>query len=188
MRTAPTRRRLGAGLAATLLALALAACGSSDDGPGVASAGGGGSPGSAGSGGSGGDAARERTGGGDGGRDFARCMREQGVDLADPGGDGSLSIDMGADLSNIDEAIGACRQHMPNGGEIAPLPAEHQEALRSYAACMREQGVEMDDPDPTGLPGQPRGPKDRVDAAAAVCDELLAGLRAGAGASDGGDV
>lgn len=180
--TAPTRRRLGAGLAATLLALALAACGPSDDGPGVASAGGGGS-----GTGSGGDSAREGAGD-DRGRDFARCMREQGVDMEDPAGDGSVNLDMGTDLSGIDDAIGACRQHMPNGGELAPLPAEQQEALRSYAACMREQGVEMEDPDPTGLPGRPRGPKEQVDAAAAVCDDLLAGLRAGAGASDGGDV
>lgn len=187
MRSTAPRSRLGAGLAGTLvaLALALAACGPSDGGPGVASAGRGGSEGSAGSGG---DAARERSGGDDRGRDFARCMRDQGLDMDDPGGDGSLSIDMGADLSDIDEAIGACREHMPNGGELAPLPAEQQEALRSYAACMREQGVEMDDPDPTGLPGLPRGPKDQVDAATAVCDELLAGLRAAAGASDGGDV
>lgn len=182
--TAPTRRRLGAGLAATLLAVALAACGSSDDGPGVATAGGGGSGAAAG-----GDSAGERSGGDATGREFARCMRDQGIDMDDPGGDGMLTLDMGVDMSDIDDALAACRPHMPNGGDIAPLRPEDEAALRNYAACMREQGVEMDDPDPvTGLTDQPRGPRDRVDAAAAACDEHLAGLRAGTMASDGGDV
>jgi hypothetical protein len=179
MRTTGTRRRLAAALTLSFLALAPVACGSSEDPPGVASAGGGsGAPGSGGQ-----DPERSD---GDGGRDFARCMREEGVDLADPAGDGSLSIDMGADLSRIDDAIGACREHMPNGGELAPPAAEDLAAMRAYAVCMREQGVEMDDPDPTGLPDVPRGPKDRVDAAAAACDEHLAGIRDRVSSTDGG--
>ena len=93
---------------------------------------------------------------------------------------------MGADLSRVDDAIGACREHMPNGGELAPPPAEDLAAMRAYAVCMREQGVEMDDPDPTGLPDVPRGPKDRVDAAQAVCDEHLAGIRDRVSSTDGG--
>jgi len=184
--TAPTRRRLGAGLAVTLLALALAACGPSDDAPGVASADGGGA---GGSGGSGGDAARGSGDPADSGRDFARCMREQGVDMADPTEDGVLDLDTGQDPSAAEDAIAACRDHMPSGGEIAGPSAEELDSMRAYAVCMREQGVEMDDPDPaTGMAGIPQGPKDKVDAAAEVCQEHLSSLRAGAGETAGGDV
>lgn len=176
--TARMPRRLGAGLAVTLLALALGACGQNDESPGVASVGGVAAD----------DTARDMGDPADQARDFARCMREQGVDMEDPGGDGSVSLGMGGDMTDIDDAIGACRQHMPNGGEIAAPSPEQLNALREYAGCMREHGVEMDDPDPsTGLAAQPRGPQDRIDAAAAACDGLLSKIN-GSDDSRGGDL
>ena len=89
-------------------------------------------------------------------RDFAKCMREHGVDMPDPkpAGDGKgMSIAIqgeGADRGKIDAAQNACKHLMPNGGEMKPPSAEELDKMRKQARCMREHGVDMPDPDPTG--------------------------------------
>lgn len=42
----------------------------------------------------------------------------------------------------------ACQQFLPNGGAPDAVDPQELEGLRAYAACMREHGVEMTDPDP----------------------------------------
>ena len=107
---------LGLGLA---LALALAACGTPADGDQVASL-------------SGGDATTTTKGTGDDGKDpqqqaidFARCMREHGVDMPDPTGDGLLVRrgEGGPDPESeeFQQAEKACDHHLaelgrPEGG------------------------------------------------------------------------
>jgi len=92
-------------------------------------------------------------------RDFAKCMREHGVDMPDPkpAGDGKgMSIAIqgeGADKSKIDTAQSACKHLMPNGGEMKPPSAEELDKMRKEAKCMREHGVDMPDPDPAGKGG-----------------------------------
>jgi hypothetical protein len=92
-------------------------------------------------------------------RDFAKCMREHGVDMPDPkpAGDGKgMSIAIqgeGADRGKIDAAQNACKHLMPNGGEMKPPSAEELDKMRKQAKCMREHGVDMPDPDPTGKGG-----------------------------------
>ncbi|WP_439383906.1 hypothetical protein [Amycolatopsis lexingtonensis] len=90
-------------------------------------------------------------------RDFAKCMREHGVDMPDPkpAGDGSggMAITLGgdgADASKIEGAQKACRHLMPNGGEMKPPSAEELDKMRKDAKCMREHGIDMPDPDPSG--------------------------------------
>jgi hypothetical protein len=90
-------------------------------------------------------------------RDFAKCMREHGVDMPDPkpAGDGSggMAITLGgdgADASKIEAAQKACKSLMPNGGEMKPPSAEELDKMRKDAKCMREHGIDMPDPDPTG--------------------------------------
>jgi hypothetical protein len=89
-------------------------------------------------------------------RDFAKCMREHGVDMPDPkpAGDGNgMSIAIqgdGADKGKIDTAQNACKHLMPNGGEMKPPSAEELDKMRKQAKCMREHGIDMPDPDPTG--------------------------------------
>lgn len=96
--------------------------------------------------------------------EFAACMREHGVDMADPQVDenGGVQIQIGepgdddagrgAGLSDeMQDAMEACRELMPQG----PItrdgddfdPTEMQDELLEFAACMREHGVDMPDPE-----------------------------------------
>ena len=89
-------------------------------------------------------------------RDFAKCMREHGVDMPDPkpaGDGGGMSIAIqgdGADRGKVDAAQNACKHLMPNGGEMKPPSAEELDKMRKQAKCMRDHGIDMPDPDPTG--------------------------------------
>jgi hypothetical protein len=113
-------------------------------------------------------------------RDFAKCMREHGVDMPDPkmspdGKGMSIAIQGGdgADRSKVDAAQNACKHLMPNGGEMKPPSAEELDKMRKEAKCMREHGVDMPDPDPTGkgamrVGGENDDPK-KVEEAAKAC-------------------
>jgi hypothetical protein len=121
--------------------IAAAACGGSGDKP--PAKGGGASPSAAGS-----------------LQQFAACMREHGQNVPDPdpnSGNVALTPPAGGDPSAWQAAMRACQQYMPNGGEPVAPDAQELAALRQYAACMREHGVEMTDPDPTTGNGQYAG-------------------------------
>jgi hypothetical protein len=87
------------------------------------------------------------------GRKFAQCMRENGVDMPDPEpGSGRVRMRAGrgtADSDAFRKAYEACKDLSPvaNRPELKP---EDVERLRQFAACMRENGVDMPDPDPNG--------------------------------------
>jgi hypothetical protein len=84
-------------------------------------------------------------------RHFAACMREHGQNVPDPdpnSGNVALTPPAGANRGAWDTAMRACRQFLPGGGEPGVGNPQELEGLRAYAACMREHGVEMTDPDP----------------------------------------
>ncbi|MEU5264997.1 hypothetical protein [Amycolatopsis sp. NPDC021455] len=89
-------------------------------------------------------------------RDFAKCMREHGVDMPDPkpaGDGGGMAITLGGkdgDTVKLDGAQQACKHLLPNGGEMKPMSAEQLDKARKQAKCMREHGIDMPDPDPSG--------------------------------------
>ncbi|MEU0535433.1 hypothetical protein [Amycolatopsis tolypomycina] len=89
-------------------------------------------------------------------RDFAKCMREHGVDMPDPkpaGDGGGMAITLGGDgvdASKMEAAQSACKHLMPNGGEMKQPSAEELDKMRKDAKCMREHGIDMPDPDPSG--------------------------------------
>ncbi len=117
-------------------------------------------------------------------RDFAKCMREHGVDMPDPkpAGDGKgMSVAIqgdGSDKGKVDAASNACKHLMPNGGEMKPMSAEELDKVRKEAKCMRDHGIDMPDPDPTGKGGMRiGGPGDdpkKFEAAAKACGLGLA--------------
>jgi hypothetical protein len=93
---------------------------------------------------------------------FARCMRDNGVEMPDPvqNSDGTTEMRIqsrrasggagrtGPDPARVDKAMEACRKYAPNGGE-PPSAAERQEMqdqALEFARCMRENGVDMPDP------------------------------------------
>lgn len=103
--------------------------------------------------------------------DFAQCMRDNGIeDFPDPqvdengqiifggpgGGDGGPPSD--ADLQDLQAAMQACQDLLPEGlgpGQIsAEDQAAFQDALLEYAQCMRDQGIDFPDPDFSGGDGE----------------------------------
>jgi hypothetical protein len=87
--------------------------------------------------------------------DFARCMRENGVDMPDPGTDGSGRgfVRVGGPGEEIDPetlqaAQEACQHLMADiVGEGGPqLSEEQKDQMLEFAQCMREHGVDMPDP------------------------------------------
>ena len=150
--------------AAIALALAISACGGGgDDGDGVATL--------TGSDGAGGDTTTTTVDPEEGMLRFTRCMREHGVEMPDPGGDGALLIDPDSGIDPSDPtfraAEEACAEHLPQAGAVQSDQdlAELQDQLRAMAECMRDRGFDVPDPeirkvgdggpppDPSGSPG-----------------------------------
>ena len=134
----------------------------------------------------------------DGALAFARCMRENGVDMPDPRSDGSGRILIGPgpggdgqarfDPSDptFRKADEACRKHLEAGFEEPgeEEQAEMRDAFVKYARCMREEGIDLPDPDPGGggfrmRLGDPDAPDLESPAfkeADGRCGELLSGV------------
>lgn len=89
-------------------------------------------------------------------REFAKCMREQGIDLPDPkpapgGGQGGVMIEVngdGPESAKIKAANEKCRPLLPNGGKPPKLSPEDLDKMREHAKCLREHGLDVPDPDP----------------------------------------
>jgi hypothetical protein len=156
MKGAVVKRKLGlaatAGTLAVALILVLAACGGSDDSGDVASL----------TDTTGQSTTDEAQGSDDNGSSaatqeereeatlaYAQCMREHGVDFPDPV-NGRLEFrSTRADEAKVREAQEACGDILE---AVAPPPldeeeqAELREATLAFAECMRENGVDMPDP------------------------------------------
>jgi hypothetical protein len=137
------------------LALAVAACGGGDGkARGVASLGGG----------SGTATATTRAGGDDRQKalNWARCMRQHGINTPDPRFDANGRVVWmaeppaagGAAKLKYRAAEQACKQYEINGGP-PPHPPSAQERQRAlaFAKCMRQHGINVPDPriDATGV-------------------------------------
>jgi hypothetical protein len=83
---------------------------------------------------------------------FAKCMREHGIDMPDPtpGQRGiNLRVPKGTSPDKVDAADSACRKYLE---KVKPpeLSEEQQKEFRdaalANARCMREHGIDMPDP------------------------------------------
>lgn len=84
------------------------------------------------------------------GRQYARCMREQGVEMDDPGSGGEIRVrKIPGGRDKFEAAMKACRQYTPFANRAGINPQD-LEQLREFAKCMRGQGIDMPDPDPNG--------------------------------------
>ena len=148
---------------AVALALGAAACGGSPDPGGVATLGGDRQTGNGGSGGNG----TARKDPQEAALEFAKCMREHGVDMPDPEVDsqGRMRITVRAGRDQVDPKA--------------------QDAMLAFARCMREHGIDMPDPTGDGLifnsrRGQGPDPRSaKFKEAERACDHHLADLRGG---------
>jgi hypothetical protein len=141
--TPKTGRRITlAAVAAVAALLALSACGGSDEGDGVASAGG-----------------EKRTATPKTEKSapldpdaqalvFAGCVRDNGVDMPDPGPgqqglvDAFRSVSGNYDRATLEQALAACQDLMPQYPQQHPTGDEWMLAL---AECLREQGLDVSD-------------------------------------------
>jgi hypothetical protein len=97
--------------------------------------------------------------------DFAKCMRERGIDMPDPvkSADGGVrlearraggpGVEPGKGDPKMEAAQKACEKHLEAGMGEPPDPAEQarmQDALFAYARCMRAVGIDMPDPKVSG--------------------------------------
>lgn len=174
-----------------LLLLALAACGDPGSGPGVASAQtGGATPSATGTkGASKGDPVK-----------FADCMRKFGVEVqVEQGGGISVQGRAGSavEMGNMEKAQRECRQFAPSGGEGEgqPLSKEDQAKFLAFAKCMRDNGIDMPDPEfegggvkmRMGVPNGAAPDQAKVEAAHKICEKVLPDqLRPGSGGGPGG--
>ena len=194
MRRDPTRRWplavLGLGLA-----LAFAACGGSPDGDRVASLSGGGTTGTTNGTAKTADKDLQQAA-----LDFAKCMREHGIDMPDPQVDeqGRVRVRVGGpgggarpDPKKLDEAQKACGGLMGAGGDgPGQIDPEERDAMVAFARCMREHGIDMPDPTGDGLvmrKDDDRGPdpsSKQFQEAEKACDHHLATLGRGKAGSE----
>ncbi|MBO2454599.1 hypothetical protein J4573_46455 [Actinomadura barringtoniae] len=95
-------------------------------------------------------------------RQYAKCMRDNGINMPDPEVDANGNIRMkmngpakgGPPPADMDAKMKAaedkCKHLQPNGGKPKKLNAQELAQMRNMAKCMREHGVNMPDPDPNG--------------------------------------
>ena len=189
----PTVAALGLGLA-----LMLAACGGSPDGDRVASLSGDGATGTT----SGAAKAPSRDPQ-QAALDFARCMREHGVDMPDPEVDeqGRIQVRIGAggpggggarpDPKKLEAARKACGGLMGGGDGDRQIDPADRDAMVAFARCMREHGIDMPDPTGDGLlmrrDGEdgPDPGSETFQEAQQACDHHLANLGRGGRESGG---
>lgn len=87
---------------------------------------------------------------------FAECMREHGIDMPDPevNGEGGVGIAVGGEPGNEEEmqaAMEACEHFLEDAaGERRELDPEMLDRMVDFAACMREHGIDMPDPQVDG--------------------------------------
>ncbi len=86
---------------------------------------------------------------------YARCMRQHGVNMPDPGGSGSMRIQTkkGQTMQDIQAAMAACRSKRPTNGGSGGAAGKSTLNLVAFARCMRQHGVDMADPQPNGSGG-----------------------------------
>ena len=113
---------------------------------------------------------------------FAQCMRENGIEgFEDPTVDDEGSLQLGGrgafangeiDRETMITARAACSQYLDDAalGFGRPDDSEIQDQLLAFAECMRDRGIEVDDPNFSGGPadGAPEpggGPLGDIDVA-----------------------
>jgi hypothetical protein len=197
MRRDPRPHRLSVAVLGLGLALALAACGGSPEGDRVASLSGDNATGTT--------AGAAKTPSKDpqqAALDFARCMREHGIDMPDPEVDeqGRIRVRVGRDgpggarpdPKKLEAAQQACGSLMGGGDGDRQLDPAERDAMVAFAKCMREHGIDMPDPTGEGLmlrrdgKDGPDPGSEKFQEAEQACDHHLANLGRGRRESGGG--
>ncbi|MFF3375695.1 hypothetical protein ACFYXF_22440 [Streptomyces sp. NPDC002680] len=145
-------RRIPVATAAVLLAAGLlAGCGGGgDDGPDIASVA------ESGSAGGGETAAASDKSEVEQAQEFVDCLRAEGLEVEDPDPvTGELNLQAlataDADRDTLMSAFQACQDKAPQSLQDQASQAPDTEQQKEFAQCMRDNGVDMDDPGPDGF-------------------------------------
>ncbi|SNS84374.1 hypothetical protein SAMN05216276_1017125 [Streptosporangium subroseum] len=111
---------------------------------------------------------------------FAQCMRENGIEMADPEPGGPVRIDArGKGKGAVEKAQKACGKYMGGGEGKRRIDPKDQDRLLAFVKCMRENGVDMPDPEIAGGTVRMRRPEGGNDAAMEkaqkACEDHLPG-------------
>lgn len=137
--------------------------------------------------------------------DWVECMRDQGVDIPDPevDADGNLGFPEGIQITgdgsgaSPEEAQAECGD-IPEGaarggGGERMDQSELEDTVLEYAQCMRDNGVDMPDPEIDGGRVTMGGPGSGLDQndpafqeAQEACQDIMSGLGGGPGAGSSG--
>jgi len=84
--------------------------------------------------------------------EFTECMRDQGIDMPDPDEGGADPEDPDLDQEAFEEAKDECFYLIENvAGDAKDIDteeeAERQDKALAYAACMRDHGIDVPDPE-----------------------------------------
>ncbi len=119
--------------------------------------------------------------------EFARCMREHGIDVPDPGTGAGGAVQIGGnglDADDMQAAFEACRQYMGAAADgPMEMDPEMQDKLVEFAGCMRDHGIDFPDPDfsggggsiSIGGPGGIDPSSSEFQAAQTACQSILGG-------------
>jgi hypothetical protein len=82
---------------------------------------------------------------------WARCMRQHGIDLPDPKFSRDnitqrLPTRAEQNSPKFKAAQQACRQYQPDGGQPTPPTAQERQQALAFAQCMRQHGINLPDP------------------------------------------
>lgn len=108
---------------------------------------------------------------------YAACLREHGLDVPDPepGVNGNAFEGAPEEPGSAQaRAMEACASLRPDGGQLTKDdPKAHDDQLK-LAKCLRDNGVEVRDPqpgEPMVMPFGPNGDTTKLDAAMAKCGQ-----------------
>lgn len=82
--------------------------------------------------------------------EYAKCMRDHGIDMPDPQPGGQITFGGRAksDPGTLNAAMTACRSLLPGGKGSGSLSAADQQREVQKAQCLRDHGVQVQDPQP----------------------------------------
>ena len=121
---------------------------------------------------------------------FTQCLRDQGIEIDDPTIDANGNVQLppitlefesveGEEpeeaMADFDELIGSCDEHLEGITTTADAPdmTGIEDDFLAYAACMRENGVDMPDPDFSSGVIELGGNEAEFEAADAACRHLI---------------
>jgi hypothetical protein len=115
-------------------------------------------------------------------REFAKCMREHGIEMDDPQVDSKGGAGIGIQIEpgqkdQLRAAEQACKHLLPNGGRPPQLDPEDLDKMREFTKCLREHGLDVPDPDPNepGIRLDAGQDPEKADQAMEACEHLAPG-------------